>query len=191
MHLTRHLGQGPTHASKPPPRAQRPARAAPSACSWPSSPHFAVRIGCSPNLPRLVSGATGGEAERIQEEYETSLTCTPGLCSNHGAPLSCRVLPERRPHARPEALVHLPERARGRGKLGKRVMQDRVRSPAPRAGELERGRFGMTMGAGQEWERKSRPTARISAMAEDARPMARTGPPAGLLDSRKESLLYR
>lgn len=70
-------------------------------------------------------------------------------------------------------------------------MQDRVRSPAPRAGELERGRFGMTMGAGQEWERKSRPTARISATAEDARPMARTGPPAGLLDSRKKSLLYR
>lgn len=190
MHLTRHLGQGPTHASKPPPRAQRPARAAPSACSWPSSPHFAVRIGCSPNLPRLVSGATGGEAERIQEEYETSLTCTPGLCSNHGAPLSCRCRRGARTLA-PKRWSTCPREREDGESSGRAVMQDRVRSPAPRAGELERGRFGMTMGAGQEWERKSRPTARISATAEDARPMARTGPPAGLLDSRKESLLYR
>lgn len=154
MHLTRHLGQGPTHASKPPPRAQRPARAAPSACSWPSSPHFAVRIGCSPNLPRLVSGATGGEAERIQEEYETSLTCTPGLCSNHGAPLSCRVLLERRPHAHPEALVHLPERARGRGKLGKsghagQGSKSSALSRGARAGSLRHDDGGRT-GVGEE-----------------------------------------
>lgn len=44
----------------------------------------------------------------------------------------------------------------------------------------------MTTGAGQEREKKSRPVARISAVAEDVRPVARTGTLVGLLDPRKE-----